>query len=351
MAEATDGSTKQWDKVRAMRAAEAERKGETPPAGDPPPPPEEKREDPPRNADGTFATAPPVVPPAEVTPPAEPVAATPPVEDSKPRSVTVKIDGQDVDLDPALAAAFEQAEAIRAQSTAATERQALVADVVEAVKPLLPKPKTEAELAADAALAEAARVAGLPKKPSAELLVSNPEEWQRQQDVYEEARITEAVSRSKAETLAAVQQQNTQAVQANEARLRTELQAEFYATYPQLKDSAALADPILDARFNTLLADFNAGKMKRPTTQAEVETLKKANYAEVAAQATRAVVKQMHAGRQVAPPPPPTLASSAPAKSPAPKVEQPEKTAPKYPPGSVSALIAERRAKRDGVAA
>lgn len=355
-----DGNTSQWDKLKAMREAGGEKPTAAP----------EKPAEQTRNADGTFAkvddAAAAEIAAAEAAKLAEAQAATlaaetaaaeaakaatPPVDDGKPRSVEIEIDGQKVNVDPSLADAFSKAEKIKVDTTKATERDALKAELREELKAeFAPPPKTDAEKAADAALKAAEDAAKLPKKPDFKLMIDDPEEYQRQADVFDEARTAAAVAKAKAETLATIQQHQQDAARAGEEQARSILREQFFQAYPVLRDSAVVVDPILDAKFAEVVA---SGKLAKPLSAEAREALKATEFADVATKATREVVKLMNAGKKIAPPPapPPTLVSTAPAKPKAEKKDAPPVVKEKYPKGSVSALLAERKASRFGVTA
>jgi hypothetical protein len=253
-------------------------------------------------------------------------------------------------VDPAIAAAFQQAEAVQKDAKAATERQQLVADVVEAVRPLIPTApvKTEADLAAERAMAEALA----PKRPDAKLLISDPEEWQKQQDVYEAHRVKTEIEKARAadRDAAAATARTSQA--AGEEQARAILREQFYGAYPVLKGSETLVNALLKTKFDEVVA---SGALTKPLTPAQREELKKSAFADVATRATKEIVGMMNRGKQIAPPtPPPTTVSSAPAKGAAPAVAA-APAAPrgveKYPKGSLSRIAAERRAAREGAPA
>lgn len=276
-------------------------------------------------------------------------AAAEAVKTAVPQSVEIEIDGQKVLVDPSLADAFKKAETVQKDAVKATERETLKAEVkaevLAEVKTQLPPEKSAAEKAADEALAAAEAAAKLPKKPDAQLLISNPDEWTKQQDVYEEARIKAASEKTRADVLNEIQKRDQVAVAATEKQAREIVREQFYVAYPVLRDSASVVDGLLTKKMDDLIA---SGKLNKPFTPAEREALKAQEFADVATKATREIAKVMHAGKKVIPPAaPPAVVSSAPAKSPSqekPTTEEP-KAKTKFPPGSLSATLAERRAR------
>jgi hypothetical protein len=340
----------QWKKLQEMRAARGEKVAPVeaaPPVPDVAavPPPVEQ----PRGEDGKFVAkepdAPP--PPAAVAAPKEPEAPapTPPAAPQVPAAVEIEIDGQKMSVAPEIADAFKKAEAIKKDSAVAEARAALKAEVLAEVRAELPPPKTEAEKAADAAIAAAEAAAKLPKKPDAKLLISDPEEWQKQQDVYEESRINAATAKVKAEIADKQQTDAKTAFAQREEAARRDLRDRFYVAYPSLKDSADIVDTVLNDKFNEVLA---SGKVNKPLTVAEGEELMRVSFADAATRATKKIVKVMNAGKSVVPPvaPPPALASSAPVHKAPPKVEEDATPRERYPKGSVSASLAAVRARK-----
>jgi hypothetical protein len=267
---------------------------------------------------------------------------------STPTSVEIDIDGQKIAVAPEIAAAFKQAEAIKVNADRAAEREQLAADVAERVKrDLTPPPKTEAELAAERALAEASRV----KMPDAKLMLDNPDEYNKQMAAFVEQQNT----LTREQTLAEVAR--TQAATTQQNKLSAELAARkvvrdrFYESFPSFKGSEAICDTVLEEKLQEIL---KSGRLsKGPLPLEEANALMNEAFADVATRATRKIVGVMHAGKKIAPPstPPPTLVSGQPAKSPAPpKVETPAPRE-KFPKGSVSALLAARKAAKEQPAA
>jgi hypothetical protein len=301
------------------------------------------------------ADVPPVETPAETPAAVKPAGEAAPVvakpDDATSQAVEIEFDGQKMLIDPSLAAVLADADKTQKANAPNAERAAIVQDVLAAVEDRLPKPKTAAELAADAALAEAEAESRLLKKPDAQLLISDLDEYERQRDLYEEQRVQRATDKTKREIAADTQRQNAANAAATDAQNRAILREQFYLMYPALKDSASVVDPVLDAQFTDVVKSGRAAAVK---TAAEGEALKFAEFKMAAAEGAKAVLRVVRAARTVAPPPtpPPTLAASAPVKGPAaPKVEAPKPAKEKYPKGSVSSLLAERRAKREGAAA
>jgi len=357
----------QWTKLQEMRAGRGEKVEAAPDAGTK----IEVTGDQPRNDDGTYkkkeadeaAVAAAAAQKAEADAAAaaakakadEEVAATAAAaavaaEAAKktpaaPTSVEIEIDGQKMSVAPEIADAFKKAEAIKKDSAAAEARAALKAEVLAEVRAELPPPKTEAEKAADAAIAAAEAAAKLPKKPDSKLLISDPEEWQKQQDLYEEARINAATARVKAEIADKQQTDAKTAFAQREEAARRDLRDRFYIAYPSLKDSADIVDTVLNDKFNEVLA---SGKVNKPLTVAEGEELMRTSFADAATRATKKIVKVMNAGKSVVPPvaAPPALASSAPVHKAPPPVEEETKPKDRYPKGSVSASLAAVRARK-----
>jgi hypothetical protein len=338
----TDGNTKQWDKLKAMR-------GEHNPPPEPEPvvaaaePAAEPAKEPARDPDtGKFVAK----EPAPETPPVvakEPAKEPPPP--TSPASVEVEIDGQKVQLSPELAEAFKKAEKTKVDTSAASDRERLKAELREELRAELQPPrKSQAELDAEAALAAAEAERNKPKKPDSKLLISDPDEYERQRDTYEEWRVNNAKDEVKRSIQTDAQKRDRDAAQSQEAAARQILTEQFYDAYPVLKDSADLVGPLLEQQFDALLS---SGTLNKPLTARQKEDLKKTEFADVAGKATRRLVKLMNSGKTVVPPPPPppNLAQSQsqpPAKPPTEKTEKPKD---KYPTGSMSAALAERRNK------
>ena len=350
---AEEDSNPQWKKLQEMRKA----KGEfvTPePTSDSSPPPVDAKAESPRNADGTFAKAPPS---AESVPPAEPAAppiAAAPIEPAAPagnlpQSVEIDIDGQKVSVDPLIAEAFQKAEKMKAASAKDAERAALRAEIIEEVKaslPASPPPKSEAELAAERAIAEAARL----KMPDDKLMISDPAEYQAQMKLYIEQQVNAAKESTKAEIRAETQKDQQKFRATEEQRARDVLAEQFYNAYPIFRGKESLVNSILKDQFDAVIA---SGRLNKPLTAKEAEALKSEQFADAATKATRELVQLMRGAKTVVPPtPPPAVVSSAPVKAPAPPSAEPTKSRePKYPKGSVSALLAERKARLEGATA
>jgi hypothetical protein len=369
--EPTDGNTAQWDKVKAMRdrnaAAAAGEPSGTPitvvglekmqPAETPPAEMVEKPAQP-RGEDGKFVKAldETVAPPAETLKETPPAAAAPPAEVVKPAAPAVKevlIDGVKVNLAPELADAFERAEKIKKDQSAEVERERLKDELrAELRKELAPPAKSEAELAAERALAAAEEAKNAPKEPDTKLLIENPEEWQKQNRVHQDYLIAKAAREAKEETLREIRQRDAQAAANADKNARAIVREQFYNAYPVLKDSADIVDIMLTKSMDDLVA---SGRLQNANAlpPAQREAMKHALFADVASQATRRLVKLMNGGKTVAPPAgeaPPTLVTSAPAKQAKPPVEKAAEPKPKYPKGSMSAVLAERKARLAGTA-
>ena len=284
----------------------------------------------------------------EPTPPAaaapEPPPPPPPVV-TPPNSEEIEIDGQKISVDPTLAAAFKKAEEIKKTVDATADRERLKAELKAEIQAELPK-KSEAELAAEKALAEAQAKLNEPQMPDSKLLIEDPEEYNRRMKAYVDTVAENARKSTKAEIAAEHAKTQTATAAFERERAKAVLNAQFYDQYPILKDSKTIVDRILDDQFNAV---FASGKVANLKSAEEGEQLKKTEFADAAAKATKEIVKLMAAGKKIAPPPPPppALVASAPAKSPAPPKQDTEKTTKeRFPKGSVSASLAEIRAKK-----
>jgi hypothetical protein len=359
----------QWKKLQAMRGVRTEATSDA--VGTP----IEVTGDQPRNEDGTYkkvdapptpeaikaetdklaaeATAAKKVADDEAA--AAAVAATQQPEPPKPAtpptatSVEIEIDGQKMQVAPEIAAAFHKAEGIKKDAVATEERAKLKAELKAELQADLPPPKTAAEKAAEEALKAAEIAAKLPKEPDSKLLISDPDEYAKQKNLYDEARLDAAVKKAKADTVAEIEskQQKTLQTQQQQAeeQARALLRERFYQQYPVLRDSSDIVDNVLTEKFNEVLA---SGRLNKPLPPVEAEELQRTSFADVATRATKKIVKVMNAGKAVLPPvtPPPTLASSAPVSVKPPKADEPAKTKDKYPAGSVSKSLAEVRARK-----
>lgn len=306
----------QWEKLKAMREAHAEVASE--PAA------------PARAANSVTAS--PVPPP--------PPAANPPRSAHAPPALAeIDLDGQKIAVDSSLAKAFQKAEQINTSAAKDTDRDRLKAELREELR-------TELRAAADGTPTSASPTAPpLPSKPNTSLLLSDPDEWERRQALHEEARVK-----------AAIEQQQFNARKAAEENARGVLREQFYDAYPVLRDSANIVDPILVEQFDAVLA---SGKVNKPLSPREAEALKKSEFADAAAKATRRVVGIMNAGKKIARPatlaaPTTASATAAPAAAPTrlaaasslPADSKRPTSREKYPKGSVSAALAERRTQR-----
>src|SRR5438128_989919 len=188
------------------------------------------------------------------------------------------------------------------------------------------------------------------KEPEAKLLIENPDEWAKQNRAFEDYRLEKVRREAKEEALREVRARDATAAKDAEAHARAVVREQFYGNYPVLKDSADIVDIVLTKAMDDLVA---TGKLSRPLQPAEQEAMKKALFADVATKATRRLVQLMSGGKKVAPPaePPPAVVSSAPKKAAKPPAEEPAEVKPKYPKGSISAALAERRSKQAGASA
>jgi hypothetical protein len=91
---------------------------------------------------------------------------------------------------------------------------------------------------------------------------------------------------------------------------------------------------------------LKSGTLNKPLTPQEAEKLKRSEFADVAATATREVVRIMGAGKKIVPPPPPTMVADNAREKPAAPRESEKAPKEKYSKGSVSALLAEPRRHR-----
>lgn len=365
--DATDGNTAQWEKVKEMRDQQAAReRGETTgtpvqvigigdAAPEPAPTAAEPKEPLRDPATGQFVKATDGAPaPGQDSPPAEAPKKAAPAPDS-PTAREVEIDGVKVQLAPELADVFERAEKITKQTAAVNEKEQLKEEIrAELRAEMAPPAKSEAEIAAERALADAERAKNAPKKPEAKLLIENPEEYEKQRDAYEEWRTSEAVRKANETRDSKEREQQAAMARANEKNAREVIRAEFYAAYPTLKDSADLVDVVMTTHFDELVA---SGKLKNAIglPAEERAKMKQALFAGIATTATKRLVKLMQGGKTVVPPPPPppNLASSQPKTAAGQQEPKPpkEEARTKYPKGSISAVLAERRAKLAGTAA
>lgn len=356
-------TTEQWEKMKAMR----ERRdggGEKPSEGSPIEPiaSSPAMPDKTRNADGTFAAAekpdtpavetPPETPPpaaAAVAVPVPPVAAAP----TAPASVEVEIDGQKMLVDPSLAEALQKAEKIKVDATKLAERDELKRELREELKAELNPPKTAAELAAARAIADAEAEAKLPKKPDATLMVTDPDEFLKQAEAREEAKVKLERERTIAEIEARNRAAQDTVRKSEEVQAREILREQFYREYPVLRGSEKLVNAVLTAKFDEVIA---SGRVNEAVTPKQREDLKKTVFAEAAATATREVVGVMQHARRIAPPaeavaPPPTVVASAPVTRDKPPRQALEKPREKYPSGSMSAQLARHKAAKDAASA
>lgn len=364
---ASDGNTAQWDKLKAARQERGEPSPGTPvvvkglePAAPATPPPAENRD--PETGQFTKKEAAEPKPGTVTEPPAEPKPAEEPSKAAAPTTPAgeeVEIEpGVKVVLDPSLAAVFKKADEIKTATAATADREALKAELREELKKELAPPastKTQAELDAEAAIKAAEEAEkNLPPEPDSSLLISDPDKYHRMNKERGEAVRKLDADRVRAETkrevMADLQKQQATAAQDADVRARGILREQFYAAYPVLRASADLVDPILNDQFNAIMT---SGKLARPMTPAEGETLKATEFADVAKKATVRLVKLKGEATKITTPPtpPPNLASSAPAKAPAPKKPEEPKPREKYPEGSVSRLLRKHQDSKSGASA
>lgn len=311
------------EKVKAAEEAAAKAAVKTPAA------PEEKAPETPKVEETVVETKP------------EPAV----VEDAP---VEIEIDGQKVAVDPALADAFQKAEKIKKRSSAAEERARLKAEIAAELKAEIqatPPGKSAAELAAEKALEDAKKL----KRPDEKLLIEDPAKYNEELDNYLKAQIAASEAKTKAEIHLETQAATKVQAEAAEKHARAVLGEQFYDQYPIFKGTEKIVDKIMDEAFEEVR---KSGRLARPLNAAEGEALKKEVFAEIATRSTKEVVSVMNVGKKVAPPaaPPPKLVASAPSKPEAPvvKTEEPKE---KYPRGSVSALLAARKASKEGASA
>src|SRR4030095_9116069 len=117
------------------------------------------------------STPEPTPPPVAAEPPTPPVTPTTPTPST---SEEIEIDGQKISVDPRLAAAFKKAEEIKKDTKSVDERAALKRELADELRAeLAPKPKTEAELAAEKALADAQAKLNEPQMPDHKLMIED----------------------------------------------------------------------------------------------------------------------------------------------------------------------------------
>lgn len=382
--ETEDGNTKQWEKLRDMRKASGtDLKPEQP--RDPDTGKftieltKERAADPDAikaehdrlvgSTDGAGTVKEPEDDEPAETPIGDKPSEAPPMEaatpkDEKPAVTTappgtkeVTIDGQKVFVDAALADAFTEAEKVTDTTAKDAERRRMMDEIREELKSEMPVVKSPADLAAEKALADAEKAEPIPM-PAADLQISDPAKFAE----LLKAHITDQAKREAKAAIDAANASNdaktrstaAEAAKQQEDWARKQLTIQFFEKYKILGDEGSrdIAETILQ---NKITEVINSGVLKKKgATPAEGEAFKSQVFAEVAANATRKIVKVMGAGKTLAPPPepPPSLASSQPSKSPTQKAKEPEaKPREKYPARSMSAALAARKASREAPAA
>lgn len=361
----------QFDKLKAMREG---RDG--------------KPADQPRNADGTFATpateqrakpdeiaeeqkrleageqvggAPETddgdedddEPTTVTTTPPKPADAAPAVA-APPGTEEVEIDGKKVFVAPELAAALRASEQDTTPPPPVIDPKKIADDVIAQLDDRLPKRKTQAELDADAALAAAANDKPVPM-PDANLAVTDPAKYNEQLQAHIDDKAARAAQKAIADRDAkdAEARKTTAADEAKrqEAWAREQLGIQFYRQFKVLGDDTDIKE-IVDGMLNKKLDEVIAsGALQKKLTPAEGEALKMKAFNEVAAAATKKIVKLRGTPTAAqAPTPPPTLATSTaankgPAKPPKAPASKPKE---KYPTGSVSAMLAKHKLDKEG---
>jgi hypothetical protein len=384
--EATDGSTRQWDKLKAMRG---KRDGDAAPAGGPAA----------ASRDTGVVTDPKVVEEAkrlrdggtaggtedetDETPPAQPDAdattdddadddeqepekvvvqaherAKPAPKQSEekapPGTEAVEIDGKKVFVPPELAAALRDSEETAKTAAKSSERDELVDAVVGKVRELLPKQPDPAAAAAAKALEDAMREEA-PKHPmpDAKLAISDPDEYNKQLQSHIAEKSERAATKAIAERDVREQQQRqtnqTEEAKRQEAWAREQLGIQFYRQFKVLDDPDVkdIVDVLLNKKFDEVIA---SGVLGKPGTPAEREALKVRAFNDVAAAATKKIVK-LRGGTtpQQAPAPPPNLNTSATGRGPRAKpIPPPAKSKEKYPAGTVSSMLKAHQDKKAG---
>jgi hypothetical protein len=265
-----------------------------------------------------------------------------------PTTVEVDIDGEKVQVPPELAAAFKKAEEVQAGASKDQERAKLKEEIRAELKDELTPVKTEAEIAAERAIADAERKAKMPKMPDKALRIENPDEYDKQMEAYLDARDKLTRDSTKEEIHAEIGKRDAAEQKETEKRARIVVRNDFYTTYPVLKESSDIADVVLQEAIDGLV---KSGKLKGLKPGPEADKIRAELFASAASTATRRIVKLLAAGKKVIPPspPPPSLAQSASTNEKPPKkeeTEQPKTARDRYPKGSVSASLAEVRKRK-----
>lgn len=274
-----------------------------------------------------------------------------------PGTEAIELDGKTVYVAPELAQAFRDAETAKVDARKDAEADALVDRVAAKVKealPPLPVAKTQAELDAERALADAEAAVEKHPMPDAKLQISDPEAFASQL----KAHIDEKTERSAKLALAEQRKRDEAAAasarQANEARAeevaREQLGIQFYGKFKVLNDAATkpLVDVLLQRKWDEVKERL---KTNPPKTAAEGEAFKKKCFDEVAADATRQIVAIRQQGAAAPQPPAPEPPKVASSRAPTPRAtpaEPPKKEREKYPAGSMSAMLASHKAVKEG---
>jgi len=371
--EPTDGNTSQWDKLKQMRgsrdaatvAKEVEVSGATAEeiaaetarlkAGEPiggnqpdPDPVVDESDDGDDDTDETVQVA-----AHERTKPGAKTETT----IAPPGTEAIEMDGKTVYVDPSLAQAFRESQEYAATTAAEAAHQKIVDDVTARVTAGLPPAKSAAEIAADAALADAEKHPPVPMPPG-DLAVTDPDAYSKQLQAHIDDKTQRAakaaIAEKEARDAATARATELTTVAQREAFAREQLGIQFYAKYPVLTapETKALVDILLEKKWAEV-----AGKLKTnpPKTPAEGEAMKHREFADVAAQATRQIVAirgSGSAGAKVSPPPPPpnvaTSRTPAPGKTPKAPEAKPKS---KFPEGSMSSILKAHQAKKSGAVA
>ncbi len=266
----------------------------------------------------------------------------------------VEIDGNRVAVDASLAAAYRESETVRATATAEAQNDQLVERIVERVTATLPKAPTPAEAAATRAVETAAEEPLKHPFPDSKLAISDPDAYnaalQAHIDEKSERAAARAVADKDARDAAARQTTQTEAARQQEAWAREQLGIQFYRQFKVLDDASVkpLVDVMLQKKFDEVIS---SGALSKPLPPKEAETMKMRAFNAVAAEATRAIVKlrgQSGATPPAAAPEPPKVVTGQANKGPRAKTAAPPvKPKEKYPTGSVSAMLAAHKAKKE----
>lgn len=264
----------------------------------------------------------------------------------------VEIDGKQVEVDASLAAAYRDAETNRASAATQQQHQQLVDDIVTKVTAQLPKQPTAADAAAAAAVKPVEEELKHPY-PDSNLAISDPTEFNKQLQAHIDEKTTRAAQKAIADKEArdaAAHQTQQQASSAQQiAWAKEQLGIQFYRQFKVLDDPAVrpLVDVLLNKKFDEVLA---SGAVAKPLPPKEAEAMKLRAFNDVAAEATRSIVKLR--GTASSPTPaeaPPNLNTSSPTTGQKKKVTPPKETSKKaFPTGSVSAMLRAHQDKKAG---